>query len=56
MFSQVPTDDANHTQSLIKGITSPTEGHIFAGKGIDHITEILSVDTVMKNLTKDLYD
>lgn len=56
VFSHVATDDANHTQSLIKGITSPTEGHIFAGKGIDYITEILSVDDVMKNLTKDLYD
>jgi len=56
MFSQVSADDANHTQSLIKGITSPTEGHIFAGKGIDYITEILSVDAVMKTLTKDLYD
>lgn len=56
VFSHVAIDDANHTQSLIKGIASPTEGHIFAGKGIDYITEILSVDDVMKNLTKDLYD
>lgn len=54
VFSTVEQDDANHTQSLLAGIASPTAGHIFAGRGIDFITEVVSVATVMNNLTQDL--
>jgi NAD(P)H-dependent flavin oxidoreductase YrpB (nitropropane dioxygenase family) len=40
----------NNTAGLKKGIATGTSGHIFAGKGIDHINEIRSV----KNIVEDL--
>jgi NAD(P)H-dependent flavin oxidoreductase YrpB (nitropropane dioxygenase family) len=54
IFTRIEKDDANHTQSLLKGIQSSQEGHVFAGKGIMHITDILSVEEIVNSLIKDL--
>lgn len=47
-------NDFNNTRGLMKGIVNPSSGHIFAGKGIDHITEILPASKVIQRLVKDL--
>lgn len=54
VFSEITVDDDNNTNALIKGIASPTEGHIFAGKGINEITSIKSVKNIVEELTKDI--
>lgn len=54
VFSEITVDDDNNTNALIKGIASPAEGHIFAGKGINEITSIKSVKSIVEDLTKDL--
>jgi NAD(P)H-dependent flavin oxidoreductase YrpB (nitropropane dioxygenase family) len=43
-------DNNNNSLSLEAGIRTGTQGHVFAGKGIDSITEIVSVDTLIKSL------
>jgi enoyl-[acyl-carrier protein] reductase II len=47
-------NDFNNTRGLMKGIVDPSSGHIFAGRGIDHITEILPASEVIQRLIKDL--
>jgi hypothetical protein len=54
IFGKVEDDDYNNTRSLIKGIQSPTEGHILAGKSINSVTKILPVKDIIENLTKGL--
>ena len=55
VFEKVITpNDFNNTRGLMKGIVDPSSGHIFAGKGIDHITEILPASEVIQRLVKDL--
>jgi hypothetical protein len=54
VFSKVSVDDDNNTQALVKGIASPNEGHIFAGKGINEITSIKPVKDIVEDLIKDL--
>lgn len=54
VFSEINIDDDNNTNALVKGIASPAEGHIFAGKGINEITSIKSVKNIVEDLTKDL--
>ena len=54
MFGKVEDDDYNNTFSLAKGIRTPTEGHIFAGKSINSVNEILPVKDIIENLTKGL--
>lgn len=54
VFSEITVDDDNNTNALVKGIASPAEGHIFAGKGINEITSIKSVKNIVEDLTKDL--
>jgi len=54
VFSKVSIDDDNNTQSLVKGIASPNEGHIFAGKAINEITSIKPVKDIVEDLIKDL--
>jgi NAD(P)H-dependent flavin oxidoreductase YrpB (nitropropane dioxygenase family) len=48
------SNDFNNTRGLMKGIVNPSSGHIFAGRGIDHITEILPASEVIQRLVKDL--
>ena len=54
VFSKTEDDDYNNTKGLVMGINNPSEGHVFAGKAIDDITEILPVKVIIENLTKDL--
>jgi NAD(P)H-dependent flavin oxidoreductase YrpB (nitropropane dioxygenase family) len=46
-------DDSNHTGSLISGIwkKNTTQGHVFAGHSVDHVTAIESCDQIIKRLT-----
>lgn len=46
-------DNDNNTMSLRAGIKSGTQGHIFAGHGINSVTEILPVNTIVQQLFKD---
>jgi NAD(P)H-dependent flavin oxidoreductase YrpB (nitropropane dioxygenase family) len=55
VFSKDVTEvGINNTYGLKEGIKDPTRGHVFAGKGIDQITEILPANTIVQNLVKDL--
>jgi NAD(P)H-dependent flavin oxidoreductase YrpB (nitropropane dioxygenase family) len=54
IFSTVDNDDANHTYSLAEGIKTGQTGHVYAGWGIDQITDILPLKTIIQNLIKDL--
>jgi NAD(P)H-dependent flavin oxidoreductase YrpB (nitropropane dioxygenase family) len=54
VFSTVENDNFNNTRGLTAGIKNPTQGHIFAGRGIDSIRAIVPVKTVVSNLIKDL--
>jgi len=49
-------DDLNHTKSVIAGMfnTTTTQGHLFVGHGIEHITEILPCDQIIRNLVSHL--
>lgn len=48
------TDDDNHTESLKEGIATGTSGHLFAGKGIDHVDSIKPVVEIVKYLVSTL--
>lgn len=52
-FTNIQDDDFNHTSSLKKGISTGEEGHIFAGKGIQHIKQIKTVADIVKDLTNE---
>lgn len=51
VFGSVGQDDDNNTRSLMRGIAQPTSGSIFAGRGIDHVKEILPAREIVQNLT-----
>jgi len=50
VFSSTLNDNYNNTKGLLAGIKNPESGHIFAGKGINDITEILPVDSIVQRL------
>ena len=50
VFSSTLNDNYNNTKGLLAGIKNPESGHIFAGKGINDITEILPVDRIVQRL------
>ena len=54
IFSRIEEDDFNNTNSLNMGMKDPTNGHIFAGKGIDHIKSILPVKDIVQLLVDGL--
>jgi NAD(P)H-dependent flavin oxidoreductase YrpB (nitropropane dioxygenase family) len=55
IFKEIDSnDDYNHTSSLIKGIKTPNEGHIFAGTSLDNITAIRPVKDIVENLMQGL--
>jgi NAD(P)H-dependent flavin oxidoreductase YrpB (nitropropane dioxygenase family) len=47
-------DDVNNTLSLKRGIKSPEQGHLFAGLGIDNITEILPMKDIVDRLVGEM--
>lgn len=54
VFSTINDDDLNNTESLKLGIKDATQGHIFAGKGINNINAILPVKDIIQSLTDGL--
>jgi NAD(P)H-dependent flavin oxidoreductase YrpB (nitropropane dioxygenase family) len=50
IFSKLPDDDMNNTYSLIKGLASPDQGLVFAGKGINYVKEIKPVKDIIQEL------
>jgi NAD(P)H-dependent flavin oxidoreductase YrpB (nitropropane dioxygenase family) len=54
IFKEIAADVNNNTRGLMAGIKNPTVGHVFAGKGIEHIKSIRPVQEIVNDLTKDL--
>lgn len=52
--SDIKEKNMNNTRGLIEGIKDPSRGHVFAGKAIDQITEILPAADIIQRLAKDL--
>lgn len=50
VFKELQKDDANNTFSLQAGIESSKKGHLFAGKAIANIKEILPVKEIVEHL------
>lgn len=54
VFTPFESDGDNNTYGLTKGVQTGSVGHLFMGRGVDQITEILSVNDIVQNLIKDL--
>ena len=54
VFSETQDTDDNHTVGLKLGRDTKDRGVIWAGKALDNITAIESVQTIVDRLTKDL--
>jgi len=54
VFSETPDTDGNNTEGLILGRDTTDRGLLFAGKALDNITAIESVQTIVDRLTKEL--
>jgi len=54
VFSETPDTDGNNTTGLILGRDTTDRGLLFAGKALDNITAIESVQTIVDRLTKEL--
>jgi NAD(P)H-dependent flavin oxidoreductase YrpB (nitropropane dioxygenase family) len=54
VFNEVAKDNFNNTWGLVAGIKTATTGHVFAGRGIEHINAILPVSDVMSALVSEL--
>lgn len=52
--TDVKERNMNNTRGLRAGIVDPSRGHVFAGKSIDQITEILPANDIIQNLVRDL--
>ena len=55
IFKEMKQDHYNHTHGLEAAIKSSSEGHIFAGNGINYVTEIKSVEDIIKSLIANLH-
>jgi len=47
-------DDANGTMGLIRGLRGKETGHVYLGRGIDHVTELKSCQEIIKQLSSCL--
>lgn len=49
-------DDFNRTKGLVNGMwkKNSNQGHVYFGHGIDHVTELLTCEQIIQNLTADL--
>ena len=52
VFTKEQDEDENNSLGLQKGIQTGTQGHLFAGHAVDHITKIKSVAEIVADLTK----
>lgn len=50
IFSEIKQSKINNTLGLVRGIATGSQGHIFAGKSIDNINEIKSVQKIVQDL------
>jgi hypothetical protein len=56
LFKNIENDDNNNNQSLRQGMNNPSNGCIYAGAGIDSVTEILPVKEIVQRLVSNLND
>jgi hypothetical protein len=54
VYSVCENDDINHSKSLKKAVVTGIGGIVFIGKGIDSVTEIMSVEKIVNRLTQNL--
>ena len=54
VFSNTENDDENNTTGLRNGIETGTEGHLFMGHAVDHITKIRPVSGIVSDLRRHL--
>lgn len=54
VFSAVEENDSNNTSGLLEGVRTGVRGHIYMGTGIDHVTAIEPVQTIVDRLVRDL--
>lgn len=54
LFTKTENDVENNTIGLAKGVNTGTQGHVFAGAAIDHITEIKPISQIVAELTAGL--
>jgi NAD(P)H-dependent flavin oxidoreductase YrpB (nitropropane dioxygenase family) len=47
-------DDANGTMGLVRGMRGKTDGHVYLGQGINHVTEIESCKQIIQRLVSCL--
>jgi len=47
-------DDANGTVGLVRGLNGKTDSHVYLGRGIDHVSEILSCQQIIQNLVEKI--
>jgi enoyl-[acyl-carrier protein] reductase II len=54
VFSKINQSKVNNTRGLVMGVITGEEGHVFAGKSINYITEIKTVKEIVNYLCKNL--
>lgn len=54
VFTRSDADDENYTKGLKLGIETGTQGHLFLGHAVDHITEIKPVADIVAELSSHL--
>jgi NAD(P)H-dependent flavin oxidoreductase YrpB (nitropropane dioxygenase family) len=47
-------DDANGTVGLVRGLNGKTDSHVYLGRGIDHVSKILSCQQIIQNLVEKI--
>jgi NAD(P)H-dependent flavin oxidoreductase YrpB (nitropropane dioxygenase family) len=47
-------DDANGTVGLVRGLNGKPDSHVYLGRGIDYVTEILSCQQIIQRLVEKI--
>jgi hypothetical protein len=47
-------DDANGTVGLVRGLNGKPDSHVYLGRGIDHVNEILSCQQIIQRLVEKI--
>ena len=47
-------DDLNGTIGLVRGLNGKKDSHVYLGRGIDHVTEILSCQQIIQHLVEKI--
>ena len=56
LLSKIDNDNYNHDKSHLYGLLKGNEGHIYTGKAVDDINEILPLSQIYSNLTRENYN